>query len=174
MAPFRRRRRDPPPPQLRQPQHRFQELEYRDHLRAQRLLATGGRSHRTQVNQRRPNRHKEEAAKVVLETLHAAERPFSEDETDARLSDAEHNLSDSEIQEEETQEELRGASGGEDTAERTTEKLKPTASHSRQSKTEPQEANKSPFKDKLSRSSAASQSPAEPQTLQTGEQVSSL
>lgn len=110
----------------------------------------------------------------MVQTLHAAERPYSEDEVDARLSDAEQNLSDSEIQEEETQEELRGASGGEDTAERTPEKRKPTASHSRQSKTKPQEANKGPFKDKLSRGSAASQSPEELQALQSDEQVSSL
>lgn len=174
MAPFRRRRRDPPPPRLRQAQNPYQELEYIDQLPAQRPLAGGGRTHRNHVNQRGPNRQKaEEAAKVVLESLHAAERPFSEDETDARLSDAEQNLSDPEIQPEETQEELRGASGGEETAERTKESLKPTASHSCQSKTKPRQANKT-FKDKLSRGSAASQSPAEQRRLQTDEQVSSL
>lgn len=174
MAPFRRRRRDPPPPQLRQPQRDFQEIEYRDPLRPQRVFATGGRLHRNHVHQRRPNRQREEAAKVALETLHAAERPFSEDETDARLRDAEQNLSDSEHEEEETQEELRGASGGEDTAERTEEKVEPNASHSRPSRAKPQEANKNTFKEKLSRGSAASQPPEEQQTLQTDGQVSSL
>lgn len=176
MAPFRRPQRDPPPPQLQQPQHHLQAIEDIDHLaggeapqRAQRHLAAGGRLQRNQVHQRRPNRTREEAAKVVVETLHTAERP--EDEMDAQ-----HNLSaesDSE-NEQEMQEELAGASASSVSTNRAQSKTKPTESASCQSETKPQKVNENLPKDEPSRGSGASKSPAERRPSQTDVQVSSF
>lgn len=178
MAPFRGPQRDPPPPQLQQPQHHLQAIEDCDHLaggeapqRAQRHLAAGGRLQRNQAHQRRPNRTREEAAKVVVETLHTAERPYTEDEMDAQ-----HNLSaesDSENQQE-MQEELAGASASSVCANWAQSKTKPTESVSCQSETKPQKVNENLPKDEPSRDSGASKSPAEGRPSQTDVQVSSF
>ncbi|XP_030290129.1 chloride channel CLIC-like protein 1 [Sparus aurata] len=100
MAPFRRPQRDPPPPQLQQPN--LQAIEDCNHLEAgdapqqlPRPRAIGDRLNRNRVRQRRPNRPREQPAKVVVETLHTAEAPYSADETDAQQLEAEQNLSES-------------------------------------------------------------------------------
>ncbi|XP_042273798.1 chloride channel CLIC-like protein 1 isoform X2 [Thunnus maccoyii] len=85
----RRRRRDPPPPGLNQPQPPVLRIEDRDHLaggdapqQALRHRANDDRLQRNDIRQRQPNRVREEPAKIVVETLCTADRPYSEDETD--------------------------------------------------------------------------------------------
>ncbi|XP_051232353.1 chloride channel CLIC-like protein 1 isoform X2 [Dicentrarchus labrax] len=140
-APFRRRRRDPPPPpQLQQPQRHLQGIEDYDDLaggdapqRALRHRADDGRLHRNQVHRRRPNRPREEPAKVVVETLHTAEPPYSEDEPDAQLREEEQDLyteSESDNQQE-TQEELTGATASLVAADTAQSKTEPTESENK-------------------------------------------
>ncbi|XP_035509077.1 chloride channel CLIC-like protein 1 isoform X2 [Morone saxatilis] len=167
-APFRRYRRDPPPPPpLQQPQRHLQGIEDYDDLaggdapqRALRPRADDGRLHRNQVHRRRPNRPREEPAKVVVETLHTAEPPYSEDEPDAQLREEEQDLytaSDSDNQQE-TQEELAGATA--DTAQ-----LKTTPA---ESENKSMEVNENLSKDELSRDGAVSKSqPARRSSSQT-------
>lgn len=172
-APFRRPRRDRPP-QPEQQWPRLQEIEDGDHLaggdapqHVPRQLANDGRLHRNQVYQRRPNRPREETAKVVVETLRTAEPPYSEDETDAEPQEAEQNLSiesDTENQQE-TQEELEGASARTVAANTTPTKTKPTESDSSPSKAKPVKVNEKLSQDKLSIDSAAPTSRRQPSKI---------
>lgn len=158
-APFRRPRRDPPPLQLDHQQPRLQEIGGGDHLavedvaqHAPRHRAEDARLHRNQVHQRRPNRPREEPARVAVETLRTAEPPHSEDETDAERREAEQNLSaesDTENQQE-MQEELEGANGRSVAANTTQSKTKPTELKSSPSKTKPLKVNEKFSADKLS------------------------
>nr|XP_033477596.1 chloride channel CLIC-like protein 1 isoform X1 [Epinephelus lanceolatus] len=171
-APFRRPRRDPPPPQLEQWQPHLQQIEDGDHLaggdgpqHAPRHRADDARLHRNQVHRRRPNRPREEPAKVVVETLRNAEPNYSENETDAAPPhEEEQNLSaesDSENQQE-TQDEVEGASAGSVPANATQTETKPTESEVSPSKTKPPKVNKKLFKGELSRDDTAPRSlPAE-------------
>ncbi|KAM9848355.1 chloride channel CLIC-like protein 1 isoform 2-T2 [Aulostomus maculatus] len=66
-APLCRRRRDPPPPELERPQPHRQIIEDEDHFaerEAPQKRGNGGRLQRNQFHQRRPNRAREEPAKV--------------------------------------------------------------------------------------------------------------
>ncbi|KAI4806466.1 hypothetical protein KUCAC02_017291 [Chaenocephalus aceratus] len=100
-APFRRPRRDPPPPQLEQQQQpRIQQIEGGDYLAggdapqpALRLRAAPANGGGNQVGQRRPQRPREEPAIEVVETLHADEPPYSEDEADTAQSEPEQIVS---------------------------------------------------------------------------------
>lgn len=178
MAPFRRPQRDPPPPQLQQPQRQLQGIEDVDQLalaggdapqHGQRHLAPGGRLRRNRVNQRRPDRPREGAAKVVVQTLHTAERPISEDEMDAQIRETEENLSaqsDSENQTE-TQEELIGVSASSVAANRAQSETEPTDSGSGQLKIKRLKGNENLPEDKPRRGIRASESPAEGQPSQT-------
>lgn len=144
----RRRRRDPDPPELIQPQPPLRRIEDRDHpaggdapQQALRHRANDGRLQRNEFRQRRPNRAREEPAKIVVETLRTADRPYSEDETDGERREGspeseqtEQSLSaiesdpqtesDSENQQD-TQEELAGAGAK---ANKAQSKTKPTDS----------------------------------------------
>lgn len=177
-APFRRHRRDPPPPQLEQRRPRLQEIEDGDDLaggdgpqRVPRHRADDARLNRNQVHRRRPNRPREEPAKVVVETLRNAEPTYSENETDAApRHEEEENLSaesDSENQQE-TQDEVEGASARSVAANTTQTKTKPTESDLSPSKTKALKVNKKLSQDELSRDSAAQRSqPAERRPSQT-------
>lgn len=177
MAPFRRPQRDPPPPQLLQQQRDLQAVEDYDHLAGgdseppPKHPAARGRLHGNQVHQRRANRPREEAAKLVVETLRTAERPGSEDELDTQPQEAGQTLSadpDSEEQQE-TQEELTGVSGITNKAQ---SKAKSAQSDSFQSETKPpQKVRENLSKHELGRES---KSPAEEQPSQTASQVSSF
>ncbi|KAM9357700.1 chloride channel CLIC-like protein 1 [Symphorus nematophorus] len=168
-APFRRHRRGSPPARLQQ-RDRFLEIEDQDHSAggdaqqpAQRRRPNDGKLHRNQVRQRRPNRPREEPAKVAVETLRTAEPRYSEDETDARSREQEQNLSaesDSENQQE-TQEERVGAGANSVAANTAESKTKPTESDSCPSETEPLKKNENPPKGELSRDNAASKPEAE-------------
>lgn len=183
MAPFRRPPRDPPPPQLQQPQRQLQGIEDVEQLalaggdapqHGQRHLAAGGRLRR--VNRRRPDRPREGAAEVVVETLHNAERPISEDEMDAQIRETEENLSaqsDSENQTE-TQEERIGVSASSVAANRAHSETEPTDSGSCQLKIKRLKVNENLSKDKPRRGIRASKSPAEGQPSQTVVHVSSF
>lgn len=184
MAPLRRRPGNPPPPELDQPQHPLQRIEGRDHLAGgdapqqdPRHRANNGRLERNQFRQRRPNRAREEPAKVVVETLRTANPSYSEDETDGERREGspeseqmEQSLSaiesdpqtesDSENQQD-TQEELAGASAGsvahrEAKANKAQSKRKDTDSS--QAKTKPLKEKKNVSQDEPSRISAAARS----------------
>ncbi|KAM3620038.1 uncharacterized protein V6R79_017414 [Siganus canaliculatus] len=114
-APFRRRPRGPRPPQLQQPQRYLQGVAYQDQIAggdAPQHPPNGnnGRLQRNQVRQRRPNRPRENAAKVVVETLHTAEPPYSENETDSAAVQNLSAESDSDNGQETEEEVLVGAS----------------------------------------------------------------
>lgn len=183
MAPFRRPRRDPPPPQLQQEQRQLQGIENHlalaggDELQyGQRHQANGGRLQNNRVRQRRPDRPREEAAKVVVETLHNAECPISEDETDAQILETEQNVSsqsDSENQTD-TQEELAGAGTSSVASNRAQSECDPTDSNSCQLKIRRLKENENLSKDKHRRRIRASKSPAEGKPSQTVVQVSSF
>ncbi|XP_044055977.1 chloride channel CLIC-like protein 1 isoform X2 [Siniperca chuatsi] len=157
-APFRRIR-DPTPPPLEQPRRHLQEIEDYEHLAggdapqlAPRHLAYDGRLNRNQVHQRRHNRPREERAKVDVVTVRTAEAPYSEDETDAVLREAEQNLSAE--SDSENQEELAGASASSVAANKS--KTTPAESDSSQSKTKPLKVKKNLSKDELTGDDAAS------------------
>lgn len=183
-APFRRPQRDPPPPQLENPQPHIQEIEDGDHLaggdapqHAQRHRVNDGRLQRNQVHQRRPNRLREEPAKVVVETQRTAGPPYSEDEMDAVLREAEQNPSAESDSEnlQETPEDLEGESASSVAANTTQTQTKPTESDSSSSKTKPLKENEKLSQDKLSRDSGAPKpQPAGRRPLQTDVQVSSF
>lgn len=185
MAPFRRPRRDPPPPQLQQEQRQLQGIEDFDHLAlaggdelqyGQRHQANGGRLQKNRVRQRRPNRPREEAAKVVVETLHNAECPISEDETDAQILETEQNISSQSDSENrtDTQEELAGAGASSVASNRAQSECDPTDSNSCQSKIKRLKENENLSKDKHGRRIRASKSAAEGKPSQTVVQVSSF
>ncbi|XP_044218427.1 chloride channel CLIC-like protein 1 isoform X2 [Thunnus albacares] len=173
----RRRRRDPPPPGLNQPQPPVLRIEDRDHLaggdapqQALRHRANDDRLQRNDIRQRQPNRVREEPAKIVVETLRTADRPYSEDETDGERREGspeseqtEQSLSavesdpqtesDSENQPD-TQEELDGAGAGsvahrEAKANKDQSKTKPTDSSP--AKTKPLKVKKKVSQDEPSR-----------------------
>ncbi|KAM7013081.1 chloride channel CLIC-like protein 1 [Tautogolabrus adspersus] len=182
-APFQRPRRDPPPPQLEQRRH-VQEIEDGDHLaggdmpqQALRHRADDVRLHRNQVHQRRPNRPREERAKVVVETLCTAGPPHGGDETDTGLREEAQNLSaesDSETQQE-AQEELAGASASEISDNRTQLETKSLELDISFSKNKPLKVRKKPAHEESSRDTAASTpQPAERPLAHTDVQVSSL
>ncbi|XP_034566497.1 chloride channel CLIC-like protein 1 [Notolabrus celidotus] len=164
-APFRRSRRDPPPPQLG-PRRHVQEIEDADHLaegdapqQALRHQAHDARLHRNQVNQRRPNRPREQRAEVLVETLHTAGLSDSEDETDAGLREEEQNLStepDSDTQQEAHEEMVERTSDSKVSADKNKSNTKPTKSPSSQSKNKPLKRGERPAHDESSRDSAAS------------------
>ena len=170
MAPFRRPQRDPPPPQLQQPN--LQAIEVCNHLEAgdapqqlPRPRAIGDRLNRNRVRQRRPNRPREQQAKVVVETLHTAEAPYSADETDAQQFEAEQNLS---------AESAEANASGVD-ANTAQSQTKPTESDPSQPETKLPKEKETLSKDELSRDCAEHQSqPAERQPLKTDVQVSSF
>ncbi|XP_035863429.1 chloride channel CLIC-like protein 1 isoform X1 [Sander lucioperca] len=180
-APFRRPQRDPPPPQLENPQPHIQEIEDGDHLaggdapqHAQRHRVNDGRLQRNQVHQRRPNRLREEPAKVVVETQRTAGPPYSEDEMDAVLREAEQNPSAESDSEnlQETPEDLEGESASSVAANTTQTQTKPTESDSSSSKTKPLKENEKLSQDKLSRDSGAPKpQPAGRRPLQTDVQL---
>ncbi|KAM8745454.1 chloride channel CLIC-like protein 1 [Acanthopagrus schlegelii] len=157
MAPFRRPQRDPPPPQLQQPN--LQAIEDCNQLEAgdapqqlPRPRVIGDRLNRNRVRQRRPNRPREQPAKVVVETLHTAEAPYSADETDAQQFEAEQNLS---------------AESAEASVDANTDQsqTKPTESDSSQSEPKLPKEKETLSKDDSSRDCAEPQSqPAERQT----------
>ncbi|XP_034737820.1 chloride channel CLIC-like protein 1 [Etheostoma cragini] len=166
-APFHRPRRDPPPPPL----EHIQEIKDGDHLaggdapqHAPRHRVNEDRLEIDQVRQRRPNRPREEPARVVVETLRTAEPPYSEDETDAMRREAEQNSSaesDSETLQE-TQEDEEGESASV-AANSTQTKTKPTESDSSPSKTKPQTG-----KEKLSQDKTRSRDSAAPKPQPAG------
>ncbi|XP_020504317.2 chloride channel CLIC-like protein 1 [Labrus bergylta] len=169
-APFRRPRRDPPQYHLEQRRH-VQEIEDGDHLaggdmpqQALRHRADDARLDRNQVHQRRPNRPREERAKLVVETLCTAGPPSGGDETDARLREEAQNLSaesDSETQQE-AQEELAGAGASEISDNRTQLETKSLELDIHFSKNKPLKVSKNPAHDEPSRDTAASRhQPAE-------------
>ncbi|XP_073332483.1 chloride channel CLIC-like protein 1 [Pagrus major] len=163
MAPFRRPQRDPPPPQLQPPN--LQAIEDFNHLAAgdapqqsPRPRVIADRLYRNQVRQRRPKKPREQQAKVVVETLHTAEAPYSGDETDARQREAEQNLSA----------ESAEASASSVDANSAQSQTKPPASDSSPSETKPPKEKENLSKDELSRDCAESKSqPAERQPSQT-------
>ncbi|XP_031720086.1 chloride channel CLIC-like protein 1 isoform X1 [Anarrhichthys ocellatus] len=150
-APFRRPRGDPPPPQLEPPQPQVQRILAGDNLaggdapqQAPMQQAVEGRLHRNQVRQRQPNRRREE---MGVESLGTAEPPYSEDETDAELREAEQNLS---------------AESDSESLHETLEELVSTESDSSPSKTKLLKVNEKLSQNKLIRDGEAPQSqPAE-------------
>lgn len=193
LAPFCRPRREPPPEQLEQPQQRPLGIMYHDNVaggdapqQAPRHRADDNRLHRNQVHQRRPDRPRERSAKV--ETLRAAHRAHSEDETDAERREEEQNVSaesDSENQQD-MQEEPAGAAACSVDANKTKSQPKPCASDSDASMDyilsfsrdggrtdgatgDPQVAERLPAKGQ-----SAEKEPAERQPSQTDVQASSL
>lgn len=188
MAPLRRPRRDPPPPELERPQPPLR-IEEHGHLaggdapapapapapqHAPRHRADDARLHRNQVHQRRPNRPKQEPARLVVETLRTVDPQYSGDETDTQRREgspeAEQSLSaesDSENQQE-TQEELERASGGSAAANAAQSQTKPKESDLSQSKKKPVQGNDTVPHDEPSRDGAAPrpQPPAERQPSQ--------
>lgn len=185
MAPFRRPQRDPPPPQLQQQQHQLQGIEDFEQLalaggdapqHGQRHQAADGRLQWNRVHQRRPDRPREGAARVVLETLNAAECSICEDETDAQILETEQNLSsqsDSENQTD-TQEELAGVSASSVAANKAQSETEPTESDLCQSEITRLKVNENLSKDKHRRRIRASKSPAGGKPSQTVVQVSSF
>lgn len=177
MAPFRRPQRDPAPHRLPQQQLDHHSAEDSDHFAGgdseplPMHPAIGGRLQRNQVHQRRTNRPREKAAKLVVETLRTAERPLSEDEFDGQPQEVEQPPfadPDSEEQEE-THEELTGMSGITNKAQ---SKAKPTQSNSSRSEMKPpRKVHENLSKHELG---SESKSPAEKQPSQTAPQVSSF
>ncbi|CAJ1060682.1 chloride channel CLIC-like protein 1 [Xyrichtys novacula] len=183
LAPFRRHRRDQPPPQLR-PQHHTPEIEDRDHLAggdipqpALRHREEDPRLHRNRVHNRRPNRPREQRAKVFVETLHTARPTDSEDETDAGLCEEEQNLStnsDSETPPE-IEKGLAEASAISVSANKTESDTKPTESKSAESKNKPLKVLKNQPHVDSSRDSAASiPQPEKTRPSETDVQVSCI
>uniref|UniRef100_A0A3Q3GS59 Chloride channel CLIC-like protein 1 n=1 Tax=Labrus bergylta TaxID=56723 RepID=A0A3Q3GS59_9LABR len=173
---------DPPQYHLEQRRH-VQEIEDGDHLaggdmpqQALRHRADDARLDRNQVHQRRPNRPREERAKLVVETLCTAGPPSGGDETDARLREEAQNLSaesDSETQQE-AQEELAGAGASEISDNRTQLETKSLELDIHFSKNKPLKVSKKPAHDEPSRDTAASRhQPAERPPAHTDVQVSS-
>ncbi|KAK5869854.1 hypothetical protein PBY51_024542 [Eleginops maclovinus] len=161
-APFRRPRRDPPPPQLgHQQQPRIQEIEGCDYLaggdapqRAPRLRDAAIADRGNQLRQRRPHRPREEPAIEVVETLHAVEPPYSEDEVDIAQREPEQIVSAESENQSETQEELEEESASDVTANTTKTESKPA-------KPKPLKGNEVPPPEILSKDSAAARSQPE-------------
>lgn len=166
-APFRRPRRDPPPPQLEQQQQpRIQQIEGGDYLAgrdylaggdapqpALRLRAAPANGGGNQVGQRQS----EEPAIEVVETLHAAEPPDSEDEADTAQSEPEQIVSAESENQTETQE-MEGESASNAAANTTKTESKPAESPA---KSKPLRGKEIPPPEKLSKDSAAARSQPE-------------
>ncbi|KAI4828975.1 hypothetical protein KUCAC02_023040 [Chaenocephalus aceratus] len=164
-APFRRPRRDPPPPQLEQQQQpRIQQIEGGDYLAggdapqpALRLRAAPANGGGNQVGQRRPQRPRAEPAIEVVETLHADEPPYSEDEADTAQSEPEQIVSAESENQTETQE-MEGESASNAAANTTKTESKPAESPA---KSKPLRGNEVPPPEQLSKDSAAARSQPE-------------
>lgn len=170
MAPFRRPQLDPPPPQ---PQHHIQEIEDRDQLPQR--VSPHVREHlaasatRNQIQRRRIDKPQQVASKVVVETLHTAERRNGDD-TDAQLCDTEQSLSTESDSEELLQSpaELTGASANANTGR---SENKATSSNSAQSQTEQMMVKKKQMKEEAAKLKGVSKPPAGEQPSQTDIQV---
>ncbi|KAM3876374.1 chloride channel CLIC-like protein 1 [Diretmus argenteus] len=196
-APLHRGRRGPPPPALDQQQPQPLHLRNDDDdplagddapQHARRPQPNHGRA---QIRHRQTNRTREEPTRVFVETLRTADRLYGEDDTDAEQReggpDAERpeSVSDSNLETEgdsgdqqEMQEELTGASGGDVTAKHNEAKAKPAESNknSSQAKAKPLTANRNPSPAPLS-SAASKPQPgdrpagSQPSQTQTDTQV---
>ncbi|KAM4549209.1 chloride channel CLIC-like protein 1 isoform 2-T2 [Odontesthes bonariensis] len=193
MAPLRRPRRDPPPPELEQPQPQPRPLriEGYDYLaggdapapapapapqHVPKHRAEDTRLHRNNV-QRRRNKVREEPALIAVETLRTVNHQYSEDEMDAERHEEspeamENPPADSESEnQQETEEEVDGASALGATAN-TTQSAKRNESDSSQSKNKPSKRKEKPPQiepsgDGAADGAAAGSQPAEGQPPQT-------